>query len=156
MQESYQKKAANLKDGQTMGYDEPTDERVAAGLSEILGTDMADILKRCQKESYYEILAKQVEGETEEAVRAFITDNHLSNSVYLVPDTKRYYPYSDPGGPGHRLVNSEGALTAWSPSMKRCFGGRRDASSLPRAPRGWSCPTSLRITWTPSTDTMWC
>ena len=92
-----------------MGYDEPTDERVSAGLSEILGVDMEEILKRCQKEnSYYEIVAKGVEGDTEQAVRDFITENHLSNSVYLQPSTKRYYPYSDLAAQVIGFVNDNG------------------------------------------------
>ena len=109
VQKKYQEKEARLKDGATMGYEEPTDERVSTGLSEILGVDSGEILKRCQKEnSYYEIVAKEIEGETEDAVRAFITDNHLSNSVYLQPSTKRYYPYSDLAAQVIGFVNANG------------------------------------------------
>lgn len=73
-------------------YDRPEAQSVAAGLAEILGADADKLLKSLSKNSYYEVAAKRVEKEQADQVRQFILDHHLSNSVYLNPTTKRYYP----------------------------------------------------------------
>ena len=75
-------------------YARPEMETVAAGLAEILGADPEKLQKSLGKDSYYEVAARQVETEVNEAVLQFVVNNHLSNSVYTVPTTKRYYPYS--------------------------------------------------------------
>lgn len=73
-------------------YARPEAGDVAAGLAEILGADTEKILKSLSKDSYYEVAAKRVEKEAADLVRQFVLDHHLSNSVYLSPTTKRYYP----------------------------------------------------------------
>lgn len=68
---------------------------IASGLSQYTGADAGNILKRLENtKSQYEVIARKLEEEDAEKVRAFIKDNKLGSGVYLEPDTKRYYPYS--------------------------------------------------------------
>ena len=68
---------------------------IATGLSELTGADAGKILKRLENtKSQYEVIARKLEEEDAEKVRAFIKDNKLAGGVYLEPDSKRYYPYS--------------------------------------------------------------
>ncbi len=92
VQESWDKKYG--EDPGSAPYERPEIETVAAGLAEILGVDEEKLQKRLQKDSYYEVAAVRVETEVADAVRQFVLDHHLSNSVYPNPTTKRYYPYS--------------------------------------------------------------
>ncbi len=68
---------------------------IAQGLSDILGLDRADVLKRMEKTySAYEVVATKLEDDKADEVRKFIVDNKLKVGLYLVEDSKRYYPYS--------------------------------------------------------------
>lgn len=67
-------------------------EICAEGLSEILDVDKEKILAACEKNTYYEIIKRQVDEETAEKVRKFIVEKKLSDSVGLDVSTKRYYP----------------------------------------------------------------
>jgi stage V sporulation protein D (sporulation-specific penicillin-binding protein) len=67
---------------------------IARGLSEILDVDYARILDMtADTKSWYKTVARKVEQERADAVRAFKTEHHL-NGVKIEPDSKRYYPYS--------------------------------------------------------------
>ena len=69
-------------------------ELIADGLSEILGLDRQEILKKTENNgSWYVTVAKKVEKETADKVRAFKKEHNLKG-VRLESDTKRYYPYS--------------------------------------------------------------
>ncbi len=83
----------NAKNPGKLDYPRPEAGDVAAALGEILSVDPEKLRKKLEKESYYEVAASRVEDELAEAVRALVVERHLSNSVYLVPTTKRYYPY---------------------------------------------------------------
>ncbi len=66
---------------------------IASGLSEILGVDYAKILNMTtDKSSWYKTVARKVEAELAEQVRAFKEANDLKG-VKLETDSKRYYPY---------------------------------------------------------------
>lgn len=60
---------------------------VAKALSEILDVDYDDIIKKTEKNSYYEIVKKKVEKEDADKIRAL-----KLKGVRLDEDTKRYYP----------------------------------------------------------------
>ena len=47
--------------------------------------------------SAYEVLARELEEEDAEKVRAFTSENQITGLLYLTPDSKRYYPYSSVG-----------------------------------------------------------
>ena len=69
-------------------------ELIASGLSGILGLDREEILKKCgQTGSWYVTVARKLEREQADAVRAFKNEHNL-RGVRLEPDTKRYYPNS--------------------------------------------------------------
>ena len=66
---------------------------IATGLAEILDLDRDDILEKMgNTNSQYVVVKRKVEQETEEKIRAFIKENELTFGVYLMPDTRRYYP----------------------------------------------------------------
>lgn len=68
---------------------------VAEGLAEILGVETETILKRMENTgSQYEVLQWRVDDNVSSAVRTFQEENGLYPGVYLLPDTKRVYPYS--------------------------------------------------------------
>ena len=74
-------------------YPRPEAEDVASALSAILGLDPEGVLKKLEKNSYYEIGASRVETEAADEIRTLIKEQHLSNSILLIPTAKRYYPY---------------------------------------------------------------
>ena len=93
--ESYQEKVKKAQEsgGTLPDYPEPTDQFVAENLAALLDLDTEAVLKRLgNKNSQYEIIKYRIEPEESEAVQAFITENHLSHGIYLMPTSKRYYP----------------------------------------------------------------
>ena len=67
---------------------------VAAGLSELLDVDYETVYNRAMRsKSYYEYVKKRIESDEADKVREFINENDLKGKVFLVEDTKRYYPY---------------------------------------------------------------
>ncbi len=84
-----------------------TYDLIADNLSSILGIDRSEIMTRLQKtKSAYEVLAKKVEEDVSDQVRAFIEKNELEGAVYLTADSKRYYPYSTMASQVIGFVNS--------------------------------------------------
>lgn len=84
-----------------------TYDLIADNLSSILGIDRSEIMTRLQKtKSAYEVLAKKVEEDVSDQVRAFIEENELEGAVYLTADSKRYYPYSTMASQVIGFVNS--------------------------------------------------
>ena len=84
-----------------------TYDLIADNLSSILGIDRTEIMTRLQKtKSAYEVLAKKVEEDVSDQVRAFIEENKLERAVYLTDDSKRYYPYSTMASQVIGFVNS--------------------------------------------------
>ena len=79
--------------GKTPDYARPEADVVAVKLGAILDKDPERILKALGKNSKYEVVGVRVEQEVAEEVRQLIRDLHLSNSVYPVPTSKRYYTY---------------------------------------------------------------
>lgn len=74
-------------------YDEDP-QLIAEGLAEILGLEAEDILAKTEnRSSWYSTVARKVDDETAEAVRAFKEEYGL-NGVKIEEATKRYYPYS--------------------------------------------------------------
>ncbi len=74
-------------------YPRPEAEKVAAGLAEILGADPEKLLARLEKNTSYEVAATRVEQEVNAEILKFIQDQHLANSIYTTPTSKRYYPH---------------------------------------------------------------
>jgi stage V sporulation protein D (sporulation-specific penicillin-binding protein) len=68
-------------------------DKIATGLSEILGMDKADILKRSTKKTYYDVLKRKVETDVKDQILKFKSDNNIGSGIRLIEDYKRYYPY---------------------------------------------------------------
>ena len=70
---------------------------IASGLAAILGLDYADIYeKTANTQSWYSTVARKVEDDVANQVRAFKEENHLMG-VKIEEASKRYYPYSSLG-----------------------------------------------------------
>lgn len=67
---------------------------IAENLSQILGLDYDTVLAKVEKKASWTIIQRGVEKEAADAVRAFVKENKL-DSVYLSPDSTRYYPYGN-------------------------------------------------------------
>lgn len=71
---------------------------IVDGLVDMFDMDEERLWKRIEfTASAYEILAYELEDEDAARVREFIKENKLSSMLYLVPTSKRYYPYSSVG-----------------------------------------------------------
>ena len=69
-------------------------ELIAKNLSEILGVDYDSIMeKTADVKSWYKTVAKKIEPEVADEVRAFKSEYDLK-SVHIETDSKRYYPNS--------------------------------------------------------------
>ena len=69
------------------------DVLIADGLSGILGLERDFILKQTTYTKYLDrTLARNVDDDVADRVRAFIADNDLENMVFLQAGSKRYYP----------------------------------------------------------------
>mgnify|MGYP004527366195 FL=1 len=68
---------------------------ISSRLSEILGVSYDDIMKKWDDTaSWYKTVAVKIESDLADQVRDFKNEYDLK-SVHIVPDTKRYYPYSN-------------------------------------------------------------
>ena len=110
LQEQYAEKVAKAKEGkgEYPDYPEPTNEFIASNLSVILGVSEEKILEHLSYTSkqYREVKTK-IEKNVADQVREFIDENHLSKGLYLLPDTKRYYPKSSLASHIIGFVNSD-------------------------------------------------
>ncbi len=59
------------------------------------------------KNAYWEVKTN-IEEEDAEALRTYIADNKTSSYLYLIPDTRRYYPYSGLAAQALGFVNANG------------------------------------------------
>ena len=70
-----------------------TKNSLAESLGEILDVNSVNILKRMDRvDSQYEVIKLRADEDVANKARAYINENKVSG-VYLVTDTKRYYPY---------------------------------------------------------------
>lgn len=84
-----------------------THEFIAQGLAEILDIDSASILeKMSDSKSWYKTIARKIEPEVADEVRAFKNEYGLIG-VRLDEDSKRYYPYSSLAAQVIGFVGSE-------------------------------------------------
>lgn len=77
-----------------LDIEEDDRELIAQGLSDILGLDYDTVYQKTLKENYYEIIEKKIEEDKRDEIREFVSENDVS-CIYLVEDSKRYYPYND-------------------------------------------------------------
>ncbi|MBO5783829.1 MAG: stage V sporulation protein D, partial [Clostridia bacterium] len=75
--------------------DEDAGELILKNLPQLLGVEPEKIEKSLAKNSYYDVVARRVEQNVADDVRAFVRENKLGGSISIVDDPKRYYPYND-------------------------------------------------------------
>ena len=69
-------------------------EIVSKALSEILDVDYETTLKKVNKRSSIETIAKKVEKDKTDELRKWMQENNIESGINIDEDTKRYYPYS--------------------------------------------------------------
>nr|MBQ4318238.1 hypothetical protein [Clostridia bacterium] len=81
---------------------------IATGLSQILDIEYDAVYEKTQKkDSYYQSIARKLEPEVIEQVRAFKTEYNLP-AIQIEPDTKRYYTYGTFASQMLGFVNVDG------------------------------------------------
>lgn len=70
-------------------------EKVAKALSEIFELDYEKILKKVQRKSSIETIARKVDKEKTDELRIWMEQNQIETGINIDEDTKRYYPYGD-------------------------------------------------------------
>ena len=72
--------------------DDETAQKIAKGLSELLGLEYDDVYASTQKSTYYEKIKTKVDQSLANEVRTFISENKLGSIIGLDESSKRYYP----------------------------------------------------------------
>ena len=94
---------------QTAAKGKGQDEIIAEGLSRILGVDYDTVIEKAAKKGRFdETIAKDVEKETADLVREFITENDLADQVHLQATSERYYCYDNLASHVIGFVGTEG------------------------------------------------
>ena len=70
-------------------------EKVAKKLSELFELDYESVLKKVNKRSSIETIAKKVDKEKTDNLRIWMEENNINLGINIDEDTKRYYPYND-------------------------------------------------------------
>jgi len=96
---------------------------IARNLAEILDVEETLIRERMENvNSYYEVIARQIEYDLEYEVRRFMDDNRL-RSVHLEPTTRRYFPLERTGSHIVGFVGGDGAGMGVEGSHNCCLSG---------------------------------
>ena len=69
-------------------------EKVARALAEIFNLDYELMLKKVNKRSSIETIAKKQDKEKTDKLRVWMEQNNILDGINIDEDTKRYYPYS--------------------------------------------------------------
>lgn len=81
---------------------------IADNLSEILDMDREVIKEKClQKDTQSVFIKKRIEKPEQEKINEFLSKNPSIKAVYMVEDTKRYYPYGNLASTVIGFVNDE-------------------------------------------------
>lgn len=91
-----------------------------------LDEEKLDTQVHATKYSYREVKTN-IEEEDAEAIREYISENKTSAYLYLIPSTKRYYPYSSLAAQALGFVNADGGaygIEAWYDDLLEGTAGR--------------------------------
>jgi stage V sporulation protein D (sporulation-specific penicillin-binding protein) len=69
-------------------------ELIVSGLSNMLGVSAEYVRAKCERNTYYETVKKNIDRPLAEQVTQFAADNGIT-AIYLEEDNKRYYPYDN-------------------------------------------------------------
>ena len=70
-------------------------EKVSHGLADCLELDYEEVLTKVTSTSSVEVIAKKVEKDKVDKLKAWMKENKISSGINIDEDTKRYYPYSN-------------------------------------------------------------
>ena len=70
-------------------------EKVAQKLAELFELDYEKVLKKVNKRSSIETIAKKVEKEKTDELRKWMEENEITTGINIDEDTKRYYPHNN-------------------------------------------------------------
>ena len=70
-------------------------EKVAKALSDIFQLEYETVLKKINKKSSIETIAKKVDKEKTDELRIWMQENNITTGINIDEDTKRYYPYNN-------------------------------------------------------------
>jgi len=70
-------------------------EKVARALSDILEVEYEKVLKRVNKHSSIETIAKKVEKDKSNRLREWMQENNITSGINIDEDMKRYYPHNN-------------------------------------------------------------
>ena len=70
-------------------------EKLAVELSNVFDLDYENTLKKVNKKTSLEIIAKKIDKEKADELRAWLEENRITTGVNIDEDTKRYYPYGN-------------------------------------------------------------
>lgn len=89
------------------------DERpmICKYLAEVLDMDEAELMEKAYKtDSYYQVVARNVDKSVTDQIRAFISEHHISG-IDFYPSSERYYPYGSFASAVIGFTNSDGEGT---------------------------------------------
>ena len=75
--------------------DKSNKEKVAKKLSELFDLDYETVLKKVNKRSSIETIAKKIDKDKSNDLRKWMEENSIDKGINIDEDTKRYYPYSN-------------------------------------------------------------
>ncbi len=75
--------------------DKSDKDKLAKVLSDIFDLEYDTVLKKVEKRSSIETIAKRVSKEKTNELRKWLKENNITNGVNIDEDTKRYYPYNN-------------------------------------------------------------
>ncbi len=78
-----------------MNIESSKKESVARALADIFELDYENVLKKVNKKSSIETIAKKVDKEKADKLRIWIEENNIETGINIDEDTKRYYPYNE-------------------------------------------------------------
>ena len=99
--EEYQKTLDECKSADQL-YDE-----LVAVLSDELKVEVKKVKEKCEANSMYEIIKKEVEKTTCDKINKFLSDNDL-DGIRCEPTTKRFYPQNELAGAVLGYINNDG------------------------------------------------
>ena len=70
-------------------------EKVAKAISDIFELEYDTVLKKVNKKSSIETIAKKVDKDKTKELRIWLSENNITKGVNIDEDTKRYYPYNN-------------------------------------------------------------
>ena len=70
-------------------------EKVARAFSDIFGLDYDTVLKKVNKNTSIETIAKKIDKEKTDELRRWMNDKGIISGINIDEDTKRYYPYGN-------------------------------------------------------------